>query len=121
MKPDEPSRTAPARGADAVASLWIVVIAVLALIGSGFLPWWTMEARAPQYGQRVLKIEVNPRRVSGDVFEMDALGHYVGIRPLAQLAPVERTIAPLGLLAAIAGLAAAPWLRRRALRALALL
>jgi len=72
-----------------------------------------MEARAPQYGQRVLVVEVSPTRVTGDVFEIDGLGHYVGIRPIAHLAPLERKLAPFGLALATLGFAATPWLRRR--------
>src|SRR5262249_50870284 len=104
-RPPSPVKTpALTRGYDMAASLAIVLVAILAFAGSGFLPWWSMRSRAPQYGQRTLVIEVSPRRVTGDVFEMDALGHYVGIRPIATLATVERTIAPLGLIAALAGL-----------------
>jgi nitrous oxidase accessory protein len=99
----------------------IVVVAAVALAASWFLPWWTMEARAPQYGQRVLVVQVNPTGVRGDTFEMDALGHYVGIRPLGGLARFERKLAPVGLALACAGLLVAPWLRRRWQRALAVL
>jgi nitrous oxidase accessory protein len=106
---------------DRVASLTIVAVAVLALAMAWILPWWVMKARAPQYGQRTLLILVGPRTVDGDVRELDMLGHYVGIRPLGTLARVERTLAPLGLFGAAAGLLLAPWLRRRALRLLVVL
>jgi nitrous oxidase accessory protein len=79
-----------------------------------------MEARAPQYGQRVLLVAVNPRGVSGDVFELDALGHYVGIKPLGGLAHFERGAAPLGMALALVGLLAAPFVRRKTWRALLL-
>jgi nitrous oxidase accessory protein len=108
-------------GGDRVASLTIVVVAAVALGMAWALPWWTMEARAPQYGQRTLIIQVSPRRVTGDVFEVDGLGHYVGIRPMASLAPVERTVAPFGVAAALLGILVAPWLRRRWLRVLVVL
>jgi nitrous oxidase accessory protein len=106
---------------DKVAVWTLVAVAALALAASWWLPWWTMEARAPQYGQRVLVVQVNPTGVQGDTFEMDALGHYVGIRPLGDLAQFERKAAPVGLALACAGLLTAPWLRRRWLRALAVL
>src|SRR5690606_18599895 len=76
------------RRTDYVAGATLVVVAILALLASLSLPWWTMRARAPQYGQRVLVIEVSPRAVKGDVFEVDTLGHYVGIRPMARLGRV---------------------------------
>src|SRR5205085_83597 len=104
-----------------IATATLVVVALAALGASWFLPWWTMEARAPQYGQRVLLVEVNPSGVQGDVFELDALGHYVGIRPLGTLAHFERRVAPVGMAVAFVGLLVAPWLRRRWRRALALL
>ncbi|HVO22728.1 MAG TPA: hypothetical protein VMW56_03790, partial [Candidatus Margulisiibacteriota bacterium] len=46
---------------DPAAVLTIVVVATLALILAWVLPWWIMKARAPQYGQRVLVIDVGPR------------------------------------------------------------
>jgi nitrous oxidase accessory protein len=106
---------------DAAASLTIVIVAALGLAAAWFLPWWIMKARAPQYGQRTLVIDVGPRTVEGDVREVDMLGHYVGIRPMGTLARIERTLAPLGMLGAIGGIALAPWLRRRALRFVAVM
>jgi len=114
-------KTAAENRADPVAVWTLVIVAAVALAASWYLPWWTMEARAPQYGQRVLVVQVNPTGVKGDTFELDALGHYVGIRPLGGLARFERRLAPVGLALASAGLLVAPWLRRRWLRALVLL
>jgi nitrous oxidase accessory protein len=109
------------RGYDPAASLALVAVAVLAFAAAWFLPWWTMEARAPQYGQRTLVVEVGPRHVSGDVFEVDTLGHYVGIRPMGTLAGLERKVAPIGLGLALIGLMLAPWIRMRWRRALLIL
>jgi nitrous oxidase accessory protein len=114
---------APASGPrpDWAASLTIALVAALALATAWALPWWVMKARAPQYGQRTLVVQVSPRTVEGDVRELDMLGHYVGIRPLAALARVERMLAPVGMLGAIGGLLVAPFLRGRALCLLAVL
>ena len=101
---------------DWVASLTLSLVAALALAVAWMLPWWVMNARAPQYGQRTLVVLVSPRTVDGDVRELDMLGHYVGIRPLGALARIERTLAPIGMLGAITGLLLAPWMRERALR-----
>jgi nitrous oxidase accessory protein len=110
-----------ARVPDTVASLTIVAVAVVGLVLSWLLPWWVMKARAPQYGQRTLVVEVGPRTVEGDVREVDLLGHYVGIQPMGTLAHLERSVAPFGVIATILGVLAAPWVRQRWLRALLVL
>src|SRR5512143_1129465 len=101
---------------DPAAVLTIVVVATLALILAWMLPWWIMKARAPQYGQRILVIDVGPHDVNGDVHEIDNLGHYVGIPPMGGLAHLERTMAPVGLGGALLGMLLAPWMRRRSVR-----
>jgi nitrous oxidase accessory protein len=115
------STDASARASDRAAILTIVAVAILALVLAWMLPWWIMKARAPQYGQRILVIDVGPRDVNGDVREIDNLGHYVGIPPMGGLAHLERTLAPLGLTGALLGILLAPWLRRRWMRLLAVL
>ncbi|HLK09769.1 MAG TPA: nitrous oxide reductase family maturation protein NosD [Candidatus Binatia bacterium] len=122
-----PERRAPGaaprreRRPDPAASLTIVLVALGALAFSWMLPWWFMKSRAPQYGQRVLVVAVGPRAVSGDLREVDMLGHYVGIRSMQSFANVERALAPLGMAGVALGLVAAPWLRRRWQRLLAVL
>lgn len=100
------------------ATLTLFAVALLCLACSWAMPWWEMQARAPQYGQRTLLVEVNPRGVSGDTFEVDALGHYVGIRKMETFAPVERQLAPFGFAAAIGAVLLVPFVRRRWQRAL---
>lgn len=107
--------------ADRAAVATLVIAAVAALAVAWFLPWWEMEGRAPQYGQRALVIQVGPRAVTGDVKEMDTLGHYVGIRPMGAVAKLERTFAPAGIAIALAGILLAPWLTCRRCRLLAAL
>jgi len=104
---------------DWAATVTITLVVVAALLTAWTLPWWVMKSQAPQYGQRTLVIEIGPRTVEGDVREVDLLGHYVGIRPMGALARLERTLAPFGLAAAVAGVLVAPWLRQRWLRLLA--
>jgi len=74
--------------------LVLAVYAALLLAGSLLFPWWRMENRAPQYGKRVLVVEVSPLQVDGDVKEIDTLGHYVGIRSMETFALLERAAAP---------------------------
>jgi len=116
---DPAAAASPDPRPDRVASLTLVLVAALAIGTAWWLPWWVMNARAPQYGQRTLVVQVSPRTVAGDVRELDTLGHYVGIRPLGALAHVERTLAPLGMVGAIGGLLIAPWFRQRTFRLLA--
>ncbi|HYZ87965.1 MAG TPA: NosD domain-containing protein, partial [Myxococcales bacterium] len=107
------------RAPDVAASTALFAVAVLCLACSWALPWWEMQARAPQYGQRTLLVQVNPRGVTGDTFEVDGLGHYVGIRKMETFALVERRLAPLGFIAAFAALLFVSFLRRTWQRALA--
>jgi nitrous oxidase accessory protein len=101
---------------DRIASLTIAIVGSACLLLSWILPWWAMAARAPQYGQRVLIVQVNPQTVKGDVYEIDSLGHYVGIRPIASVANLERKLGPIGLGVAIICFLTVPFLRKKRLR-----
>ncbi len=90
----------------------LALYAALALGASLLLPWWHMENRAPQYGKRVLVIDVSPFGVTGDTSEIDALGHYVGILPVGTFAPFERGAAPYAVGATLLAVLALPFLKR---------
>jgi hypothetical protein len=96
--------------------LVLAIYAGLLLMASVFLPWWRMECRAPQYGARVLIVEVTPGATSGDTKEIDNLGHYVGMRSMNEFAKLERQLGPYLLF--VAGLVAfaIPFLPRRWMR-----
>ncbi len=65
--------------------------AVLLLLISIFLPYWSLTLHAPQYpGGLEVKLYVN--HVTGDVDEIDGLNHYIGMRSLKEAAPLERTL-----------------------------
>jgi nitrous oxidase accessory protein len=89
----------------------LAVYAGLLLAASLAFPWWRMENRAPQYGMRVLWVDVSPLSVEGDVKEIDCLGHYVGMRPIGDLARAERAAAPWLLAVSILCALALPFLR----------
>jgi nitrous oxidase accessory protein len=89
--------------------------AALLLVAMG-LPWWRMDSRAPQYGQRVLVVDVSPIGVRGDIKELDGLGHYIGMRSLDTFAPVERAVAPYAVALVALGVLALPFVRSRRLR-----
>src|SRR5262245_2962127 len=98
---------------DRAPILTLMAVGILALVASWTMPWWRMEARSPQYGQRVLVVDVNPNGFTGDVFEVDTLGHYVGIQPMSTFARAEQALGPVGLAAALAGLLVAPFFERK--------
>ena len=96
----------------------LALYAAIALLATMALPWWRMECRAPQYGLRVLVISVSPTDVSGDIKEIDGLGHYVGLRGVDTFAPVERRAAPIAMLVGILAALALPFLRPGRVRAI---
>jgi nitrous oxidase accessory protein len=89
----------------------LAVYAALLLGAATLLPWWRMESRAPQYGMRVLWVNVSPSGIDGDVKEIDGLGHYVGMQPMADMARFERAVAPFAILFVILCALALPFLR----------
>lgn len=89
------------------------------LLASIALPYWNMTLLAPQYpGGLYVRVFVN--RMTGDddpvldeVREIDNLNHYIGMRPLAEAAQFERSIAiPALILFAGLLLVAAFWRER---------
>jgi hypothetical protein len=95
------------------------VLAFYAALLLGFslaFPWWRMENHAPQYGMRVLVIEVSPLGVHGDTKEIDTLGHYVGIRSMETFALLERAAAPFAIGLTVLAAAALPFLAPGKLR-----
>ncbi|HRX03860.1 MAG TPA: cytochrome C, partial [Anaerolineae bacterium] len=51
---------------------------------------------APQY-PKGLTVEAYVNRLTGDVHEIDGLNHYIGMRPLDEAAPFEKSVAVLGV------------------------
>jgi len=69
----------------------LLVVAALLLLISIFLPYWKVTLYAPQYpGGLEAKLYVN--QVSGDVQEIDILNHYIGMKPMEEAAPLERSL-----------------------------
>jgi hypothetical protein len=75
------------------------ILAALLLIASIFLPYWKMTLQAPQY-PKGLSVQAYIFKLTGDVGEIDGLNHYIGMRPLAEAAQLERSlsIAAVGVL-----------------------
>jgi hypothetical protein len=87
--------------------------AAILIIISIFMPYWSLVLHAPQYpGGLVVNAYVN--HLEGDVFEIDGLNHYIGMRPLGEAAAFERSIsifaiAALALLVMASIFIHSPW------------
>ena len=77
-------------------------LASLTLLLSIFLPYWKMHLNAPQYPDG-LEVITYVNRLEGDVFEIDGLNHYIGMRPLEEAAQLERAVSIL-VITILAGL-----------------
>ena len=79
-----------------LAPTMLFLLAALLLIASVFLPYWQLTLHAPQY-PKGLTVEAYVNRLTGDVHEIDGLNHYIGMRPLDEAAPFEKSVAVLGV------------------------
>jgi hypothetical protein len=70
--------------------------AAILLIISIFLPYWEMDLHAPQY-PKGLHVTAYVNRLTGDVFEIDGLNHYIGMRPLDEAAQFEKSVSVIGI------------------------
>ena len=66
-------------------------LAVVLLLVSVLLPYWTLRLNAPQYPQGLF-VHAYLNRLDGDVREIDGLNHYIGMRPLAEAGQLERSL-----------------------------
>lgn len=80
--PEAPD-TSSVPDAPRIDRLWAAcaVIAALAVVAAAFLPLWQMKLRAPQYPAG-LRLDAYGTRLDGDLSEVNALNHYVGIKPI---------------------------------------
>lgn len=69
----------------------LMMVAALLLIISMFLPYWSMRMEAPQY-PKGLTVNVYVNRLEGDMQEIDALNHYLGMPELDEGGRFERSI-----------------------------
>ncbi|MCL4862488.1 MAG: cytochrome C [Caldilineaceae bacterium] len=80
-----------------IPTLLFAAAAVL-LIVSIFWPYWRLTLHAPQY-PKGLTVQAYLNRLEGDVFEIDGLNHYIGMRPLNEAAQFEREVSIIGVAA----------------------
>lgn len=76
----------------------ILMFAALLMMVSIFMPYWRMTMFAPQY-PKGLKVDVYINHLAGDVREIDALNHYLGMPPLDEGGQLERSISVYAVLA----------------------
>ena len=81
----------------ALPTALLAIAAVLVLI-SIFQPYWVLVLNAPQYPGG-LKVTAYLNHLEGDVREIDGLNHYIGMRPLAEAAQLERSLSIAAVLA----------------------
>lgn len=74
----------------------LFLAAALLLLVSIFLPYWQLTLHAPQYPQG-LTVQASLNKIEGDVSEIDGLNHYIGMRPLGEAAPFEKSISIIGV------------------------
>jgi hypothetical protein len=76
----------------------LLMLAAFLLVISMFLPYWSMTMHAPQYPDG-LTVDVYVNRLEGDVQEIDALNHYLGMPPLDEGGRLERSISIVSIIA----------------------
>ena len=75
----------------------ILMLAALLIMISIFLPYWRMNMTAPQY-PKGLKVDVYVNHLEGDVREVDALNHYLGMPSLNEGGKIERQISLIAII-----------------------
>jgi copper chaperone NosL len=84
-----------------LASRAIVLLGVVALAAGAFLPLWRIELVAPQY-QEGLTLDMYSHKIAAghggqDLFEINTLNHYIGMRPIAQADFMEMKVLPFAI------------------------
>ncbi|VAW42852.1 hypothetical protein MNBD_CHLOROFLEXI01-853 [hydrothermal vent metagenome] len=78
-----------------IPTLLFAVAGILLLISMP-LPYWQMELYAPQY-PKGLYLTAYIDGLEGDLFEINILNHYIGMRPLEEAAQFERSISTIAI------------------------
>ena len=100
LGPRVPAETTDDTRRQYIVPTWLFLVAAALLLVSTVLPYWEMTLNAPQY-PRGLHLTAYAIRLTGYIAEIDGLNHYIGMRPLAEAAQLERSVS----VAAIAVLA----------------
>ena len=95
-----------------IIAKYLLLSAALAIFLSLFVPYWKLRVIAPQY-PKGLSVAIYLNRVEGDVREIDGLNHYIGMKPLAKAAQLERKLAIPGLILSSLGVFIATFYGKR--------
>jgi copper chaperone NosL len=76
----------------------IFMVAALLLAASTFFPYWRMNMTAPQY-PKGLYVNVYVNHLEGDMREIDALNHYLGMPELDEGGRLERSLSLFAIVA----------------------
>jgi hypothetical protein len=87
-------------------------LAAVLFLASVFLPYWKMRLNAPQYPQGLF-VHAYLNHLEGDVAEIDGLNHYIGMRPLAEAAQLERALSLIAVGALVLLVAGAIYIHNR--------
>lgn len=93
--------------------LWVgcVALAIVLMVVSYFVPLWHMRLLAPQYPAG-LELTAYGNRMEGDLHEINALNHYVGVKPIKPDSVFELKLFPSALWGTVAILIASALLMR---------
>jgi nitrous oxidase accessory protein len=93
--------------------LWVgcVALAIVLMVVSYFVPLWHMRLLAPQYPAG-LELTAYGNRMEGDLQEINALNHYVGVKPIEPDSVFELKLFPSALWGTVAILIASALLMR---------
>jgi copper chaperone NosL len=66
-----------------IVSSILIILAAMLIFSSLLFPWWKMEFWAPQYPEG-LDIIVFPDKLEGDIENINALNHYIGMKNFSE-------------------------------------
>ncbi len=93
------------------AVIGLAVAAAALIIATLWLPLWTMSLEAPQYPAG-LHMRAYGDRITGDLYEINIINHYVGMAKIDEVPAPEMTLFPYAVYALALACLAAPLNRR---------
>lgn len=97
----------------------ILVLSAVLVAAAVFLPLWGMTLVSTQYPEG-LRMVVYPTTIRGDIREINALNHYIGMTPIADTFFTELRLLPLAFAVTALAALAASFVRRAWVTALPL-